>query len=84
MADRNRYITHDDAAMLIEAAPNVHWRTIIALARFAGLRCPSEVLSLLWADTYWSAGRMTTMAPKTKRYKGKGLRLVPIFGDLPP
>ncbi len=42
--ERLYYLTPEDAHKLIEAAPDADWRCIIALARFGGLRCPSEVL----------------------------------------
>ncbi len=32
----------------------------------------------------WDQGRMTVTSPKTERYKGKGSRVVPIFGELKP
>lgn len=43
--DRKAYVSASDTERLIGAA-NPTWRVIIALARYAGLRCPSEVLSL--------------------------------------
>ena len=84
MVDRKHFITQDDTAKLLEAAPDHHWRTIIALSRFAGLRCPSEVLSMRWQDIDWQRERMTVTAPKTEHHPGKGTRIVPIFGDLKP
>src|SRR5262245_21082838 len=60
------------------------WRTIIALARFGGLRCPSEVLSLEWRHVDWDRGRLTVPSPKTDRYDGKESRTVPLFADLRP
>src|SRR4051812_36736187 len=55
MPDRSRFITLEETARLIGACPNHHWRTIVALARYGGLRCPSEVLSLRWQDIDWDA-----------------------------
>ena len=63
---------------------NPTWRTILALTRFAGLRCPSEVVNLKWEDVNLADGIMTVTAPKTERYPGKGYRAVPIFGNLRP
>ena len=53
---RQRYITVEETKLLIDAAPNWVWRTIIALARFGGLRNPSETLSLRLADLDWEHG----------------------------
>ena len=41
--DRKAYVEASDIETIIRAA-NPTWRTIIALARYAGLRCPSEVV----------------------------------------
>jgi len=84
MSDRQRFITPEETARLLDAAPDGDWRMIIALSRYAGLRCPSEVLSLRWQDVDWQAGRMIVTAPKTEHHPGKGTRVVPIFGDLRP
>jgi integrase len=84
MSDRQSYVSVDDAFRLLAAAPDHNWRTIVALSRFGGLRCPSEVLSLKITDVDWDAGKMLVTAPKTEHHPGKGVRTVPIFGDLRP
>jgi hypothetical protein len=53
-----------------------------ALARFGGLRCPSEVLSLEWRHVDWERGRLTVPSPKTDRYDGKESRTIPLFPEL--
>ena len=82
-AERRHYVTEADALRLIEAA-NPTWRIIVALARFAGLRCPSEVLSLRWEHVDLAAGRMTVSSPKTEHLEGRAYRVVPIFARLRP
>lgn len=77
-----RFITPEEAAQLIEAAPDADWRCIIALARYGGLRCPSEVLKVRWEDVDWSKNRMRVRSPKTERHAGKGERFVPLFPEL--
>ena len=64
--------------------PRDAWRTIIALSRFGGLRCPSEVLSVEWRHVDWERGRITVPSPKTDRYDGKESRAIPLFEDLRP
>ncbi|MBX3419288.1 MAG: site-specific integrase [Pirellulaceae bacterium] len=49
---------------------------VLDLARFGGLRCPSEVLGLRWSDVDWDAGRLRIDSPKT------GLRFCPMFPEL--
>lgn len=82
--DRQRFIGREDTAKLLEAAPDCTWRTIIALSRFGGLRCPSEVLSLQWQAIDWAAGKMRVTSPKTEHHPGKESRMVPIFPELRP
>jgi integrase len=60
------------------------WQTIIALSRFGGLRCPSEVLSLKWSDIDWERDRMNIPEPKVEHHEGRGVRSCPIFGELRP
>ncbi len=82
-SERRFYLGEADTRKLIEHA-NPTWRIIVALARFAGLRCPSEVLSLKWADVDLAAGRMTVPSPKTEHLEGKAYRVVPVFAALRP
>ena len=42
------------ATKVSEACPDADWRLIFALARFAGLRWPTEVLGLRWSDVDWA------------------------------
>lgn len=74
--DRQRFIDRAAADRMLEACPDSDWRCIFALARFGGLRCPSEVLGLRWTDIDWDAGRMRIDSPKT------GLRFCPLFPEL--
>ncbi len=82
MPDRSHFITPQDTAKLLEACPDHHWRLIVALARFGGLRCPSEVLSLRWQDVDWSAKRINVRSPKTEHHVGKESRTIPLFPEL--
>ncbi len=82
--DRQRFITQEATQQLIEAAPDWIWRTIIALSRYGGMRCPSEVLSLRWADVDWERNRIRVTSPKTQHHTGKGSRMLPLFAELRP
>ena len=57
------------------------WRVLIALARFGGLRSPSETLLLKWADVDLPGRKMTVSSPKTEN-QGKAWRVVPITPPL--
>lgn len=80
-ATKNRFIDGPTAVALLEACPDQEWRTLFALARYGGLRCPSEVLGLRWTDIAWDRDRFKVRAPKTERY-GKGERVVPLWPEL--
>jgi len=82
MPDRRRFVSTEDTAKLLEACPSQDWRTIIALARYGGLRCPSEVLSVKWADVDVDAGRIRVTSPKTEHHPGKESRMIPLFPEL--
>lgn len=71
----------ESATAILESCPDQEWRTIFALARFGGLRCPSELLALRWSDIVWDRGRVKVRSSQTARY-GKGERIVPLFPEL--
>jgi integrase len=78
---RQQFVDRPTIAKLLEVA-NPTWKTIIALSRFGGLRCPSEVLSLEWKHVNWEKSELTVISPKTERYDGKGSRVAPIFSEV--
>ena len=82
--DRLRFITRDEISSVLDACPNDDWRCIVALSRYGGLRCPSEVLSLRWSDIDWAQNRMTVHSPKTEHLADKAKRVVPLFPELRP
>ncbi|TWU64622.1 tyrosine-type recombinase/integrase [Crateriforma conspicua] len=78
---KQRFITAAETVAILDACPDQEWRVIVALARYGGLRCPSETLGLRWSDINWERGRFIVTAPKTERY-GKGERVPPLFPEL--
>lgn len=82
--EKDFYVTPELTVQLIDEAPNAEWRLVIALVRYGGLRCPSEVLKLRWTDILWDKSRIIVNAPKTERYVGKDQRIIPIFPRLRP
>jgi len=81
-AARMHYVSPEDAAKLLDAAPSPAWRCIIALARFAGLRVPSELLDLRWGDVAWDRRALLVRSPKTAHHAGGAERTVPIVPEL--
>ncbi len=79
---RQYYLSQVDAQQVIDACPDDEWRLLIALARYGGLRVPSEVILLRWQDIDWAKSRFTVTSPKTEHHKEHESRLVPIFPEL--
>jgi len=77
-----RYVTPDEIDRVIEACPDSEWRLLFGLARYAGLRVPSESHRLTWSDVDFERGRLTVYSPKTERWAGHEQRLVPITPKL--
>ncbi|MCC7389537.1 MAG: tyrosine-type recombinase/integrase [Phycisphaerales bacterium] len=78
----NRYVTAEEIERVLAAAPNCEWRTLIGLARLAGLRTPGETHLLTFRDIDWQAGLMRVYSPKTERHPGHEQRVVPIVPRL--
>lgn len=80
--DRAVQVPRETILAVVEKTPDVEWKLIFALARFAAARIPSEVRQLKWSDVLFDAGRMTLRSPKTERYEGRKSRVVPIAPEL--
>jgi len=83
-AAEGHYVTPAEADKIIDAARGfgLPWVTLFGLARYAGLRVPSEIRSLTWADVDWARGRLTVKSCKTERFQGHERRVVPITPKL--
>jgi len=79
---RQAYIPRDVAQKVLDACPDAEWRLIFALCRFAGLRCPSEIVPLRWQDVLWDKNRMIVHSPKTACHPGQETRQVPLFPEV--
>ncbi len=79
---RQYFIERKDAEKILAACPDAQWRLIFALCRYAGLRCPSEVLALQWGDVNWEQGRILIHSCKTERHEGRESRVIPIFPEI--
>ncbi len=77
---RRYFLTRADAEKIMEACPDAEWRLIFALARFGGLRTPSETLALKWTDI--TKERIVIHSPKTEHHEGKAERVIPLFPEL--
>ncbi len=82
--DRAFYVAPETIRAILAECPDDQWRAIVALSRFAGLRCPSEIVALRWGDVNWERGRLTVRSPKTAGHEGHAVRVVPIAPELRP
>lgn len=78
---KSHFVSREDTQRILDACPDAQWRLLVALARYAGVRVPSEPLAMLWEHVNLDAGRMTIPSPKTE-CKGKPFRVCPIFPEL--
>ncbi len=76
-ANRDRHVSLNESIQILEACPNLQWRLLFSLNRFAGLRCSSETHGVTWRDVDWDRRRLTVFAPKTGC-----TRIVPIVPKL--
>lgn len=47
------YVSREVTERILSVCPDAEWRLIVALARYGGLRTPSETFALTWADVDW-------------------------------
>ena len=78
------YVSREATEKIIAACPDAEWRLIIALARYGGLRTPSETFALTWADVDWERNRIRVPSPKTACHAGRESRMLPLFPELRP
>jgi len=83
-AERFYFVSREETGSVLDACPDAEWRLLFALCRYGGLRCPTEVLRLTWADVDWERMRFTVHASKTEHQADGGIRQVPIFPELLP
>lgn len=81
---RQQFITKETIRKVINHCPNRQWKLIFALARYAGLRIPSELYGLTWDDILWDQKRFVIHSPKTEHIDGKDTRICPLFPELEP
>lgn len=78
---RQRFVDRPTIARLLEHCPP-DLALAVALSRFGGLRCPSEVLALEWRHIDWTRERILVTASKTGHYADKGTRTIPLYPEL--
>ena len=81
--DRFEFVDRDRIDRVLDACDCQQWRTIIALARFGGIRVHSELIALRWENVDFDGEKRKDRTPnlvvpncKTKR------RMMPLFPEL--
>ncbi len=78
----NCHVTLSESLAVLEKMQGTEQRLLFGLARWGGLRVPSEPALLRWCDVDWARDRFLVHAPKTERHEGREKRWVPIFPEL--
>lgn len=79
--EKRFFLPASDARRILAELSGVEWRLLFSLARWAGVRVPSEPRLLRYSDVDWANNRFRIRSPKTER-QGKAERWVPIFPEL--
>ena len=82
--ERMYFLTHEDTQKIIDACPDAEWRLIVALARYGGLRCPSELARVDVGRRGLGAGPVPGQGPEDGPPRRRGPRWVPLFPELRP
>jgi integrase len=78
------FVSQADFQKVVDEASDTEWKLILALARYGGLRTPSETLALRWEDVNWEKNTILVRSCKTERHAGGESRLIPLFAELRP
>lgn len=78
---RLRFMTPEQAALVLQACPSAEWRAIFSLARFGGMR-PKEIIGLCWEDVRWDRNLIHLHGAKGRHRQGARMRDVPLFPEV--
>jgi site-specific recombinase XerD len=79
---RKHFVDLERAQSILDACPDAQWRAIFTLARWGGVRIPSEIDSMTWADIIWDKHKFRVISPKTEHHAGGEERYVPLFPEV--
>lgn len=81
--ERDHYLSIELFTKIVDFSADHELRLLLALVRFCGLRCPSEIKPLPWAAVDWAGGVLVVHGPKNDEYSS-GRREVPLFPPVIP
>ena len=82
--ERQYFIPRETVDALLDQCHGPEYRLLLIIARYLGVRVPSEIVPLKWGDVDWENMRILITSPKTKRHKGGAKRICPIFPEVLP
>jgi integrase len=78
------FVTPEAVGKVLEVCPDNQWRLILVLARYGGLRVPSEMQDLKWSDVFWDKRKIRITVKKKEHLDGHEVRFIPIFPEIQP
>lgn len=82
--ERMEFVLPEWTKPILDACPDVEWKVIFAMARYAGVRVPSELQNFTWGDILWDQDRIRIRDAKRSRPGSPVIRIVPMFPELRP
>jgi len=81
---REQIVPSETVWTVIKACDDPELRLVLGLARFGGLRIPSELTELRWDHVDREKGVILIHSPKTEHLNGRQTRLIPLWPELIP
>ncbi|MCL2745043.1 MAG: tyrosine-type recombinase/integrase [Planctomycetaceae bacterium] len=76
------FVSVEEFNQLLTGCNTPSQRLILILARYGGLRCPSELTGLRWSEIDFDKKRFVVHSPKTEHHIGHDYRIVPLFPEV--
>ena len=80
--ERLRFIPAAVIETVLEQITDPEFRAAVVLARWGGLRIPSELGGMKWGDVNFEKKRLLVRVPKLEHVEGKDTRLIPLFPEV--
>jgi integrase len=82
--ERMEFVKPEWTQPILDACPDIEWKVIFAMARYAGVRVPSELQEFKWGDILWDQDRIRIHDAKRSRPGKSVIRIIPMFTELRP
>ncbi len=83
-SSRLQFVEQPVILAVLEQVHDPEFRAALILARWGGLRIPSEIADMRWGDVNWAQKRLTIRQIKLARHEGKERKLIPLFPEIEP